>query len=73
MRLLNPTSLVTHANALVEPALAAAATPLPRTAARPTFQFQRLGYFCVDTDSTAASPVFNRVVALKEDKAKRAQ
>ena len=28
------------------------------------------GYFCVDSDSTASSPVFNRVVALKEDKEK---
>ena len=31
-----------------------------------TFQFLRLGYFCVDPDSTADTPVFNRTVALKD-------
>ena len=31
-----------------------------------TFQFLRLGYFCVDPDSTAEKPVFNRTVALKD-------
>lgn len=29
-----------------------------------TFQFMRNGYFCVDKDSTAEAPVFNRTVAL---------
>ena len=40
--------------------------------ARPgaSFQFQRVGFFTVDKDATAAAPVFNRVVALKEDKGK---
>ncbi|EOD05227.1 hypothetical protein EMIHUDRAFT_414809 [Emiliania huxleyi CCMP1516] len=32
----------------------------------------RLGFFCVDTDSTAEAPVFNRIVPLKEDKEKKA-
>ncbi len=30
------------------------------------FQFQRLGYFCVDSDSTEGKLVFNRTVTLKE-------
>jgi glutaminyl-tRNA synthetase len=35
------------------------------------FQFERLGYFCVDTvDSTLGSPVFNRIVTLKDEWAK---
>jgi glutaminyl-tRNA synthetase len=35
------------------------------------FQFERLGYFCVDTvDSTPCSPVFNRIVTLKDEWAK---
>lgn len=30
------------------------------------FQFERLGYFAVDTDSTPDALVFNRTVTLKE-------
>jgi glutaminyl-tRNA synthetase len=45
--------------ALVEPHLAKAAPGA-------SFQFQRIGYFVVDLDSTAAKPVFNRIVPLKE-------
>ena len=30
------------------------------------FQFERLGYFCVDRDSTPGAPVFNRAVSLKD-------
>ena len=30
------------------------------------FQFERLGYFCVDPDSTPGRPVFNRTVTLKD-------
>lgn len=34
-----------------------------------TFQFQRLGYFCIDKDTTEAGKlVFNRTVSLKESK-----
>ncbi|HKJ48506.1 MAG TPA: hypothetical protein VJ973_05420, partial [Christiangramia sp.] len=33
-------------------------------------QFQRIGYFCVDKDSTAAKPVFNRTVGLRDSWAK---
>jgi glutaminyl-tRNA synthetase len=35
-----------------------------------TFQFERVGYFCADTDSTAEHPVFNRTVTLKDSWAK---
>lgn len=31
------------------------------------FQFQRVGYFCVDPDSSQDKPVFNRTVALKDE------
>jgi glutaminyl-tRNA synthetase len=34
------------------------------------YQFQRTGYFCVDKDTTASKPVFNRTVTLKDDWAK---
>ncbi|MDX9715549.1 MAG: glutamine--tRNA ligase/YqeY domain fusion protein [Dissulfurispiraceae bacterium] len=60
---LNPESLET-VTAKVEPSLSAAA-PGAR------FQFERLGYFCVDTvDSKSGSPVFNRIVTLKDEWAK---
>jgi glutaminyl-tRNA synthetase len=59
---LNPNSLML-ANGLVEPAVAHAA---PGT----RYQFERLGYFCVDTDSTAEKPVFNRTVTLRDTWAK---
>ena len=35
-----------------------------------TFQFERVGYFCPDTDSTPEHPVFNRTVTLKDSWAK---
>lgn len=34
------------------------------------FQFERLGYFCVDPDFTPGKPVFNRTVTLKDSWAK---
>ena len=36
------------------------------------FQFERLGYFCLDPDATDARPVFNRTVTLKDTWAKLA-
>jgi glutaminyl-tRNA synthetase len=56
---LNPASLERIADAKVEPSLAA-------TEPGSRFQFERLGYFCVDPDSTAERPVFNRTVTLKD-------
>jgi len=61
--LLNPDSLHVLNGCKVEPGLAKAA-PGSR------FQFERLGYFCVDCDSTASRPVFNRTVPLKDTWAK---
>ncbi len=56
---LNPESLETT-TAFVEPSLADAALGS-------TFQFERLGYFCVDTrDSTRETLVFNRTVTLRD-------
>lgn len=37
------------------------------------FQFLRMGYFCMDPDSRAGAPVFNRIVPLKDTWAKEAQ
>jgi glutaminyl-tRNA synthetase len=34
------------------------------------YQFERLGYFCVDKDSTPEMPVFNLTVNLKDTWAK---
>ncbi len=65
MDCLNPDSLEVLAEALVEPSLAA----LP---VGENVQFERLGYFCVDKDSTPARRVFNRSVALKDSWARAA-
>jgi glutaminyl-tRNA synthetase len=59
---LNPNSLeILHGK--LEPSLA-----FPAVGDR--FQFERMGYFCVDPDSTSGKPVFNRTVGLKDAWAK---
>lgn len=63
---LNPDSLKILTGCKIEPSLASA-KPLDK------FQFQRLGYFCVDYDSTPEKPVFNRTVQLKDTWAKMAK
>jgi glutaminyl-tRNA synthetase len=60
---LNPKSLEVLVDCKLEPALAGAA-PGAR------YQFERLGYFCVDADSAPGKPVFNRTVTLKDAWAK---
>ncbi|MGB6481177.1 MAG: glutamine--tRNA ligase/YqeY domain fusion protein [Candidatus Sulfotelmatobacter sp.] len=60
---LNPNSLEVVTLAKLEPSLASAATGS-------RYQFERLGYFCVDPDSVPGKPVFNRTVALKDTWAK---
>jgi len=60
---LNPNSLEVLTNCKLEPSLANAT-------AGSRYQFERLGYFCVDPDSTPGKPVFNRAVALKDTWAK---
>ena len=62
--LLNPDSLKVVTNAKVEPYLAKIAKPEDK------FQFQRIGYFCVDLDSTPEHLVFNRTITLKDSWAK---
>ena len=60
---LNPNSLEVVAGAKLEPSLANAAV-------QSRYQFERLGYFCVDQNSTPGKLVFNRTVALKDTWAK---
>jgi glutaminyl-tRNA synthetase len=60
---LNPDSLDVLGECRLERSLAEAA-PGER------FQFERLGYFCVDSDSAPGAPVFNRTVTLRDGWAK---
>ena len=60
---LNPHSLEVLTGCKLEPSLANAAVGS-------RYQFERLGYFCVDPDSSPGKPVFNRTVALKDTWAK---
>jgi len=65
--LLNPDSLEVLADALVEPELASAE-------AGETFQFERLGYFCVDGKGSQSDKLaFNRTVTLRDTWAKLAK
>ncbi|MHC4461993.1 MAG: glutamine--tRNA ligase/YqeY domain fusion protein [Planctomycetota bacterium] len=59
----NPNSQEVLKNCSVEPSLAGAA-PLSR------YQFERLGYFCVDPDGSSRKLIFNRTVTLKDTWAK---
>jgi glutaminyl-tRNA synthetase len=60
---LNPNSLEVITQAKLEPSLANAPV-------EGRYQFERLGYFCVDPDSKPGHSVFNRTVALKDTWAK---
>lgn len=66
LELINPNSLNINKNAYLEPSLQSAAVG-------DSFQFQRLGYFAVDKDSTSEQLVFNRTVALKDSWTKKQQ
>jgi len=62
--LLNPASVEIIKQAYVEPSLSVAEV-------EERFQFERLGYFCVDRrDAVKGKPVFNRTVTLKDSWAK---
>jgi glutaminyl-tRNA synthetase len=63
---LNPGSLEVLGPCYVEPSLSEAA---PGS----SYQFLRLGYFCLDTDSSAGKLVFNRTVGLRDTWARIAQ
>ena len=60
---LNPYSLKVVKDCRLEPSLGKA---------KPSniFQFERLGYFCMDTDSTNEKIIFNRTVTIKDEWAK---
>jgi glutaminyl-tRNA synthetase len=60
---LNPGSEEVLSSAYVEPA--AAGMPVGQA-----MQFERLGYFALDPDSTPGQPVFDRTVTLKDTWAK---
>ncbi len=62
--LLNPDSLRVRDNAMIEPWLA------ERIQTGDHYQFQRLGYYVVDKDSTPGHPVFNKTIGLKDTWAK---
>ncbi len=60
---INQNSLDVLSNAKIEPALATVKS-------QERFQFERLGYFCVDLDSTSVKLIFNRAVTLRDTWAK---
>ncbi|HJO55053.1 MAG TPA: hypothetical protein QF423_00080, partial [Candidatus Scalindua sp.] len=60
---LNPESLTTLSDCMIEPSVKDA-NPLDR------LQFERLGYFCLDKDTTKNEIVFNRTVTLRDTWAK---
>lgn len=60
---LNPNSLITQ-KAYIEPSVKDAEILTK-------YQFERLGYFCVDKDSTSEIPVFNRTVTLRDSWTKK--
>jgi len=60
---LNPDSLEVLRNCQAEPSVASVVVP-------DRLQFERLGYFCVDPDSSSNGLVFNRTVSLRDTWAK---
>ena len=58
--MLNPTSLTVVSHAKLEPFI------IENSEKGKKFQFQRIGYFTPDYDSTPEHPVFNRTIALKD-------
>lgn len=63
---LNPNSLEIVTNCYVEQSLKNAEPGSQ-------YQFERLGYFCVDADTKAGKPAFNRVVPLRDSWTKLAE
>jgi glutaminyl-tRNA synthetase len=60
---INKKSLEVITNCKAEPGL-------KNTSPGNKYQFERIGYFCIDIDSTPAKPIFNRTVQLKDTWAK---
>jgi glutaminyl-tRNA synthetase len=63
MEFVNPESLQVI-KGYVEPSLKSAGI-------QDKFQFQRIGYFCVDKESKVGQPIFNRTVTLRDSWAKK--
>jgi glutaminyl-tRNA synthetase len=63
---LNPESRVIVENAKLEPAVEVTGNAL-------AYQFERLGYFISDTDSSNEQPIFNRTMTLRDSWAKMGQ
>lgn len=63
---INPDSLTIIHGAKIEPA----ARPENADAAGTVYQFERIGYYAVDPDSSADKPVFNRTLGLKDGSGK---
>ncbi|MFT5599589.1 MAG: glutaminyl-tRNA synthetase [Urechidicola sp.] len=63
---LNPESRVIVDNAKLEPAVEVTGNAL-------AYQFERLGYFISDTDSSSEQPIFNRTMTLRDSWAKIGQ
>ncbi len=61
--LLNPHSLTVLHGCMLEPGLAQAG-------GEERFQFERQGYFCLDSEASADRPVFNRIVSLRDSRDK---
>ena len=61
---LNPDSCEVLRDACLEPALSKA-MPSQR------FQFERVGYSCVDRESTPGSPVYNRTIGIRDSWAQK--
>ena len=64
LELINPDSKAVTTSSKVEPGLINAA-------AGKSFQFERVGYFCVDPESTPSHLVFNRTVELRDSWGKK--
>ena len=60
---LNPKSLEVVAHPKLEPSL-------KHAKAGTSYQFERLGYFCLDRDATPDKPIFNRTLGLRDSYAK---
>ena len=56
---LNKESILIHKNCKLEPSLL-------KFGCEETVQFERLGYFCKDTDSSQINPIFNRTIELRD-------
>ena len=64
LNLFNPNSKTVIKNSKVEPGLIDAVTGA-------SYQFERVGYFCVDLESTSSHLVFNRTIELRDSRGKK--